>query len=66
MSRAESQARQYATEIVYCDRCDGMGEVEDDLWVWVRCYQCGGRGTIEVCAVCLDEVTDERCYACGM
>jgi RecJ-like exonuclease len=66
MSQSESQPRQYETEIVDCDRCDGLGEVEDDVFVWSRCYSCWGRGTIEVCAWCLDEGTDERCDACGM
>jgi len=66
MSQSESQAHQYPTELVDCDRCDGMGEVEDDLWVWVRCYSCWGSGQIEVCASCLDAYGDEECDVCGM
>ena len=46
-----------------CPRCDGIGEVEDDLWVWTRCYSCLGRGEIEVCAFCLD--SGEECDVCG-
>jgi DnaJ-class molecular chaperone len=53
----------YPTELVDCDRCDGMGEVEDDLWVWTRCYSCWGRGMVEVCAQCHDD--GEECDACG-
>ncbi len=60
---AAASASRYPTEIVDCDRCDGMGEVEDDLWVWTRCYSCWGRGTVEVCASCLDY--GEECDACG-
>jgi hypothetical protein len=56
--------RQYPTETVDCDRCDGMGEIEDDVFVWTRCYSCFGRGLIEVCAYCLDG--GEECEACGV
>ncbi len=62
-SDREAAFRRFPTEWVDCDRCDGTGEYEDDLWVLVRCYRCWGRGTIEVCAECLD--SGEECYACG-
>lgn len=52
------------TEIVACPRCDGIGEVEDDLWVWVRCASCWGQGEIEVCAQCHD--SGDECGACGV
>ena len=54
----------YPTEIVDCPHCHGMGEVEDDLWVWTRCYTCYGVGEVEVCAYCLD--SGEACEACGV
>ncbi len=63
MTAASESRYRYGTEIVDCDRCDGDGEYEDDCWLVVRCYQCGGRGTIEVCAECCD--SGEECDACG-
>lgn len=62
-SAATESRYRYGTEIIDCPRCDGLGEVEDDLWVWTRCYSCWGRGTIEVCAECGD--SGEECDACG-
>jgi hypothetical protein len=63
MSATES-ASAYPTEFVECDRCYGDGEYEDDLWILVRCFRCGGRGTVEVCAACYDS-GEEECDACG-
>jgi hypothetical protein len=53
------------TEFVECDRCDGDGEIEgEDFFCYPRvCWQCGGTGTVEVCASCLD--TGEECDVCG-
>lgn len=56
--------RPYPLETVDCDRCWGDGEVEDDVFVFVRCYTCGGSGLIDVCAACLD--AGEECDVCGM
>jgi DnaJ-class molecular chaperone len=54
--------RSYPTEVVDCPQCHGMGEIEDDLWVWTRCYSCFGQGEIEVCAYCLESGDD--CDVC--
>lgn len=57
----------YATEMVECPKCDGLGEdiyaADDPLdWHGNRCVDCFGTGTVEVCANCLD--WDENCPAC--
>lgn len=50
----------YPLDEVECPRCQGNGEVETwgDVFCegWVRCWECGGAGTFEVCANCLDDV----------
>ena len=57
-------ARVYPTETVECPSCDGTGERLGDVPdVYVRCYSCFGRGTVEVCANCLD--WDEDCSVCA-
>lgn len=49
----------YPTDFVDCDRCDGTGEREYELDLFMsdygRCIDCGGTGQIEVCANCYDE-----------
>jgi hypothetical protein len=61
--------RAYPTETVDCPRCDGLGEdidaPDDPLdWHGNRCVDCFGRGTVEVCANCLDE-SYEGCSECN-
>jgi hypothetical protein len=62
-------ARAYPTETVECPSCDGFGEdiyAEPDPLGWHggRCVDCLGRGTVEVCANCLDWA-GEGCEQCA-
>ena len=63
MTADREPAIRYPIELVDCPSCHGMGEVEDDFWVWTRCYSCFGQGQVKVCAYCLD--SGDECEACG-
>lgn len=57
----------YPTEPVDCPRCDGDGEVcEADIFMgdgYRSCTYCMGRGEVEVCANCLDDL--DGCTVCN-